>query len=314
MGPHAAGRRRGGGAPRRPGRRPAAAAGGDARRALPRPRQAADHALRGRPHPLARSRGGRPAADRRRCSTAGTSTPCSATTCARQVLALVAHHLKPGQLYDDRERVSGRRHPPARPQVRARPALPRGEGRLPRPPAGPLRAGGDGVVPGAGSGARRGAAAAGAAAQGPRPAGARRRARARGRPHPPGRLRAAARRRRHDAREARAEARRVLGRLTPASDDWRVRAHASRLAAAARASSRVPALRVGRGGTRELPTPADGGARSSRRCPAAGCGSTIEARRSGPRGTVVCVAIDPGRRRAQSPQPGVHGDPERARA
>ena len=40
------------------------------------------------------------------CSTAGTSTRCTATTCAAQVLGLVGNHLKPGQLYDDRERVS----------------------------------------------------------------------------------------------------------------------------------------------------------------------------------------------------------------
>ena len=64
-----------------------------------------------------------------------------------QVLALVAHHLKPGQLYDEREKRERRGDPPPGPQVRARPPLPRGEGRLPRPPARRLRAGGDGVVP-----------------------------------------------------------------------------------------------------------------------------------------------------------------------
>ena len=67
----------------------------------------------------------------------------------------------------------GRRDPAARAQVRARPALPRRERRLPRPPARALRAGRDGVVPGARAGARRRRAAARAAAQGPRPAGAR---------------------------------------------------------------------------------------------------------------------------------------------
>ncbi len=84
-----------------------------------------------------------------------------------QVLALVAHHLKPGQLFDEREQGERRRDPPPGPQVRARPPLPRGEGRLPRPPARRLRAGGDGVVPRARPRARRGGAPAGAAPQGP---------------------------------------------------------------------------------------------------------------------------------------------------
>ena len=51
---------------------------------LPRPRQAVDDALRGRPHPLPRARGGRAAADRAPCSTAGTCTRSSATTCGRR--------------------------------------------------------------------------------------------------------------------------------------------------------------------------------------------------------------------------------------
>ena len=79
-----AGRRRGGVADRRPRGRPAAGARGDARRPLPRPRQAGDDAVRGRPHPLARPRGSGAAAHDVRCSTAGTSTRSSATTCGRR--------------------------------------------------------------------------------------------------------------------------------------------------------------------------------------------------------------------------------------
>ena len=99
-----------------PGRRPGRAAGGrsraaprarcDARHAVPRPGQARHHGRRRRPRALSRARGGRACRRPSRCSSAGACTRWAATTCAAQVLALVAHHLKPGELYKERERVS----------------------------------------------------------------------------------------------------------------------------------------------------------------------------------------------------------------
>ena len=64
-----------------------------------------------------------------------------------QVLALVGNHLKPGQLYDERDRVSDGAIRRLAAQVRARPAVPRRARGLPGPAAGPVRAGRDGVVP-----------------------------------------------------------------------------------------------------------------------------------------------------------------------
>ena len=58
-----------------------------------------------RPHPIARTTR-RPASSRRRgCSIASTSTRSTASTCARQVLGIVAHHLKPGAFYKARDTV-----------------------------------------------------------------------------------------------------------------------------------------------------------------------------------------------------------------
>ena len=80
-----------------------------------------------------------------------------------QVLGLVGNHLKPGQLYDDRERVSDGAIRRLAAEVRARAALSRGARRLPGPD-GRLPAGGDGVVPGPRARARGGGAAPGRAA------------------------------------------------------------------------------------------------------------------------------------------------------
>ena len=136
------------------------------------------------PRPLERPHAPRLRRARRRCwpSSRSTSSPASSTTSASAC--------RDGAI----RRLAA--------QVRARPALPRGAGRLPRPPAGRLRARGDGVVPRARAGSSTWRAApAGAAPQGPRRPRARRVA--------PGpqvgrvaarRLRAAARRRRDDAR------------------------------------------------------------------------------------------------------------------
>ena len=77
---HPAGHGPGGAAARGPG--PPARAGGDAGHALPRPGQAGHHALRGRPPPLARPRGGRPGADARAARPLERPHACSATTCA----------------------------------------------------------------------------------------------------------------------------------------------------------------------------------------------------------------------------------------
>ena len=58
--------------------------------ALPRPRQAGDHALRGRPHPLARARGGRRRADRRAARPLERPHPARLRRARARSLALVA--------------------------------------------------------------------------------------------------------------------------------------------------------------------------------------------------------------------------------
>ena len=91
-----------------------------------------------------------------------------------QVLALVAQHLKPGQLYDDRERVSDgairRLARKCEPDLLYRVARADCLGRRP----GAVRARRDGVVPRARAAARRGRASAGADPQGTRGPGPRR--------------------------------------------------------------------------------------------------------------------------------------------
>ena len=76
------------GAPRGP--RPPARARGDAGDPVPRPRQARHHEVRGRAAPLARPRGGGRAADRVAARALERAHAATATTCAAQVLALVA--------------------------------------------------------------------------------------------------------------------------------------------------------------------------------------------------------------------------------
>ena len=181
--------------------RPAAPARRDAGRALPRPRQAGHHALRGRPRPLARPRGGRARARPTSLLDRWNVHTLLGYDVRAQVLALVAQHLKPGQLYDDRERVTDgaiRRlarkcEPDLLYRVARADCLGRRPGRF-EPVAMEwfrerVRA------------LDVAHAAARAAAEGPRPAGARpaRRGRASG-ADPAGGLRDAARRRRHDAR------------------------------------------------------------------------------------------------------------------
>ena len=193
---HAPGRGRGRGPSRRSRGRPAARAHRDARRrspttsASPPPRsRAEDGHVRSPGHEEAGV-----APTPRVCSTAGTSTRSSATTCARQVLALVADHLKPGELYKERARVSDG-------AIRrlARKCEPDLLYRVARADCLGRRPGASSPWPWSGS-ARRCAAldVAVKAARAPparaRPPGAGRGARARSRPHPPGGLRAAARR------------------------------------------------------------------------------------------------------------------------
>ena len=123
------------------------AAGGDARRAVPRPRQARrprasrTGRMRSRGHEEAGLAPTESLLDRWNVHT------LHGYDVRAQVLGLVAQHLKPRPaLRRPRARV-GRRDPPPGPQVRAGPAVPRGARRLSRPPAGQLRAGRDGVVP-----------------------------------------------------------------------------------------------------------------------------------------------------------------------
>ena len=97
LGAHADGGGPGARAQRRP--RSAAAHHGDARRGVPRPRQAGHDRGHRRPHPLARSRAGRSRADRCGCSIGSTCTRSTASTCARRCVGLVAHHLKPGMFH-----------------------------------------------------------------------------------------------------------------------------------------------------------------------------------------------------------------------
>ena len=117
-----------------------------------------------------------------------------------QVLALVAQHLKPGQLYDDRERVSDgairRLARKCEADLLYRVARADCLGRRPGP-FEPVAMEWFKERVQALDVAQR---AARAAAQGPRPAGARPRAGAARRPRPAGGLREAARRRRDDAR------------------------------------------------------------------------------------------------------------------
>ena len=64
------------------------------------------HEVRGRPRALARPRGGRGARRPSRLLDRWNVHTLLGYDVRAQVLALVANHLKPGQLYDDRERVS----------------------------------------------------------------------------------------------------------------------------------------------------------------------------------------------------------------
>ena len=75
---------------------------GDARRRLPRPRQAGDDRADRRPHPVARPRRGGRRADAARCSIGSTSTRIDGYDVRAQVVGLVAHHLKPGMFHKAR--------------------------------------------------------------------------------------------------------------------------------------------------------------------------------------------------------------------
>ena len=209
VGAHAAGGRRSGHARRRSGGGPAAPARRHARGALSRPRQGHDDALRGGPDPLARARRGRHRADHRAArSLAGSQPARLRRTRAGAGSRRAAPQARPALR---RARARGRRgDSQAGAQVRARPALPCGEGRLPGPASRALRGGGHGLVPRASAPARRRQAPAAADPPGPRPAGPRPRPGAGARPCAAGRLREAARRRRDDARGSPAEARRLL--------------------------------------------------------------------------------------------------------
>ena len=93
-----------GAAPRGAG--PAARAGGDARPSLAHDLGKPATTQRDRrPHPFPRPRGGGRAAGRRAARPLARAHPAGYDV-RGQVLALVGNHLKPGQLYDDRERVS----------------------------------------------------------------------------------------------------------------------------------------------------------------------------------------------------------------
>ena len=136
LGAHAAGHRPGADAHRRSAA--AAADRHDARRRLPRLRQAGDDGVHRRPHPIDRSRGAGRRAAHRRFSIGSTSARSTATTCGSRSLGLVAQHLKPGMWFKVRERGRRRRVPPARAESGPRAARARREGRLPRPRAGPF--------------------------------------------------------------------------------------------------------------------------------------------------------------------------------
>ena len=196
---HAPGRGRGGGAGRGP--RSAAGPGRDAGHAVPRPGQARHHPLRGRPRALARATR-KPACRRpRACSTAGTSTRCSATTCAARSWPWSGTTSSRASFTTTASGCSDGAIRRLARQVRARPAVPRGARRLPGPRgrAGSSRSRWSGSASGAR--ARRGRAPApGAAAEGPRRAGPGPGTRSGGRTHRARRLRAPARRRGHQPR------------------------------------------------------------------------------------------------------------------
>ena len=104
LGPHAAGRRSGAHAQSTTSPRPAAARDHAGRR-LPRLRQAGDHRVSRRPHPIDRSRGaGRRAGDGVSRSPER-ATRSTATTCASRCSASSAQHLKPGMWFKVRDEV-----------------------------------------------------------------------------------------------------------------------------------------------------------------------------------------------------------------